>query len=281
MATRDTSVAATREMISAADDLHAACASLRRHVVGVSNRQSRRTMFCDLQPEYLRSVRRSLARLDVHLSHASPKELMRLRDALRVASQCIRLTRLEIHNLEYGLISAQEFLSLFRDNAHRQLKAIRSAQSGPIRRRQSLSVTFIEVAAILLPAAYRGRYIEEWRGELASLDSRLRRALFARETIVGIPRLALTLRPLSQLPSLTARAVDRILGSDSSTAVAIGSLLAPIVAFYLLHGGFSEFMANLGNVAVVAGALHVLARWLRKRRGVAVRRRDRGPRKRP
>jgi GTP pyrophosphokinase len=46
----------------------------------------------------------------------------------------------------------------------------------------------------LLPAATRTRWCEEWLGELHTLPARRDRGWFAAHTLLGIPRLALTLR---------------------------------------------------------------------------------------
>ena len=46
----------------------------------------------------------------------------------------------------------------------------------------------------LLPAATRTRWCEEWLGELHTLPARRDRARFALHTLLGIPRLAVTVR---------------------------------------------------------------------------------------
>jgi hypothetical protein len=48
--------------------------------------------------------------------------------------------------------------------------------------------------AALLPAATRTRWCEEWLGELHTLPARRDRAGFAMHTVLGIPRLAFTVR---------------------------------------------------------------------------------------
>ena len=51
--------------------------------------------------------------------------------------------------------------------------------AGPVRRLGGRGQAFVQLAGILLPAAARQRYVEEWRAELAELDGwgRLRHAL--------------------------------------------------------------------------------------------------------
>ncbi len=48
--------------------------------------------------------------------------------------------------------------------------------------------------AALLPLATQARWREEWLGELHILPSRRSRARFAAHTLLGVPRLAVTLR---------------------------------------------------------------------------------------
>ena len=48
--------------------------------------------------------------------------------------------------------------------------------------------------AALLPAATRARWCEEWLGELHTLPARRDRVRFAIHTMLGIPRLAVTVR---------------------------------------------------------------------------------------
>jgi hypothetical protein len=48
--------------------------------------------------------------------------------------------------------------------------------------------------AALLPAAIRVRWCQEWLGELHTLSARRDRARFAIHTMLGIPRLAITVR---------------------------------------------------------------------------------------
>jgi hypothetical protein len=56
------------------------------------------------------------------------------------------------------------------------------------------SLAVLRCGACLLPAAVRSRWVEEWRGELATLQTRRGRARFARQALRGMPRMAVTLR---------------------------------------------------------------------------------------
>jgi hypothetical protein len=54
------------------------------------------------------------------------------------------------------------------------------------------------VATALLPAADRTRWCEEWLGELRTLPAGRDRVNFAAHTLLGIPRLAFTVRALAR-----------------------------------------------------------------------------------
>jgi len=60
--------------------------------------------------------------------------------------------------------------------------------------RASASGRLLAGAAALLPAATRSRWRDEWAGELSALPTSRQRASFAARTLVGVPRLAATLR---------------------------------------------------------------------------------------
>ena len=56
------------------------------------------------------------------------------------------------------------------------------------------SARILAAAAMLLPAASRSRWLEEWAGELSALPTGRQRVTFAVHTLVGVPRLAVTVR---------------------------------------------------------------------------------------
>jgi (p)ppGpp synthase/HD superfamily hydrolase len=62
------------------------------------------------------------------------------------------------------------------------------------RHAHSVSGRLLVAVAALLPAATRTRWCEEWLGELHTLPARRDRAGFAMHTVLGIPRLAFTVR---------------------------------------------------------------------------------------
>ena len=62
------------------------------------------------------------------------------------------------------------------------------------RHAHSASARLLVTMTALLPAATRTRWCEEWLGELHTLPARRDRARFATHTLLGIPRLAFTVR---------------------------------------------------------------------------------------
>jgi len=62
------------------------------------------------------------------------------------------------------------------------------------RHARSVSGRLLIAMTALLPAATRTRWCEEWLGELHTLPARRDRAGFAMHTVLGIPRLAFTVR---------------------------------------------------------------------------------------
>ncbi len=52
----------------------------------------------------------------------------------------------------------------------------------------------LALTALLLPGPARGRWLEEWTGELSTLPTRRSRARFAVSTLTGMPAMAVTLR---------------------------------------------------------------------------------------
>jgi WhiB family transcriptional regulator, redox-sensing transcriptional regulator len=56
----------------------------------------------------------------------------------------------------------------------------------------------LQLGALLLPRLARDRYIEEWWGELATLQTRLGRCRFAVSLLFGMPSMAVELRRRSR-----------------------------------------------------------------------------------
>ena len=97
---------------------------------------------------------------------------------------------------------ARESLDIFAPAAARlrmdaigvELETLACATMKRNRHARSASGRLLLRVAALLPAATRARWCEEWLGELHTLPARRDRARFAIHTILGIPRLAVTVR---------------------------------------------------------------------------------------
>jgi (p)ppGpp synthase/HD superfamily hydrolase len=100
------------------------------------------------------------------------------------------------------LRKAGESLDIFAPAAARlrmdaigaELETLACATMKRNRHARSASGRLLLAVAALLPAATRARWCEEWLGELHTLPARRGRARFAIHTMLGIPRLAVTVR---------------------------------------------------------------------------------------
>jgi hypothetical protein len=100
----------------------------------------------------------------------------------------------------------------------------------------------LDLAAILLPKEMRGRWLTEWAGELAVLPTRTTRAGFVIHLVVGMPRLARTLRTSTDdaehahhIPTRTAG--PAIAAGTSVAIVATLTMSWPTAAVVAVHGG--------------------------------------------
>ena len=75
-----------------------------------------------------------------------------------------------------------------------ELEALASATLSRTRHVRSASGRLLTSMAALLPPDTQARWREEWLGELHTLPARRHRARFAAHTVLGVPRLAVTLR---------------------------------------------------------------------------------------
>ncbi|GAA3539308.1 hypothetical protein GCM10022419_019170 [Nonomuraea rosea] len=89
-----------------------------------------------------------------------------------------------------GLVQVEEELRRLAAAGLSGLCAAKLPESGGIR----ASFGVISAVAILLPAGARGRWLEEWLGELHALPGRRARLGFAARLVAGMPRMARTLR---------------------------------------------------------------------------------------
>ena len=100
------------------------------------------------------------------------------------------------------LRKARESLDIFvpvaaqlsMDMIEAELETLAYATMKRNRHARSASGRLLVAMAALLPAATRTRWCEEWLGELHSLPARRDRADYTIHTVLGIPRLAITVR---------------------------------------------------------------------------------------
>lgn len=80
--------------------------------------------------------------------------------------------------------------------------------------RHTVAERALAASVLLLPAAQRARWLEEWTGELSVLPTRRARACFAVQMLRGIPRLAVALRrpATHRTHRLVSTIVDKVAG---------------------------------------------------------------------
>jgi (p)ppGpp synthase/HD superfamily hydrolase len=83
---------------------------------------------------------------------------------------------------------------LHLDTVESELEALASTTLSRNRHARTASGRLLTATTALLPPATQARWREEWLGELHTLPARRSRARFAAHTLLGVPRLAVTLR---------------------------------------------------------------------------------------
>jgi GTP pyrophosphokinase len=140
------------------------------------------------------------------------RTLSQVMDAAKRADARILVIKLadRLHNMRTvqfipqvkQLRKARESLDIFvpvaaqlsMDMIESELETLAHATMRRNRHVRSVSGRLLVAVATLLPAATRTRWCEEWLGELYTLSGRRDRASFAIHTVLGIPRLAFTVR---------------------------------------------------------------------------------------
>jgi guanosine-3',5'-bis(diphosphate) 3'-pyrophosphohydrolase len=118
-----------------------------------------------------------------------------------LADRLHNLRTVEFLPQEKQLRKARESLDFFvpaarllsMDTVESELAALASATLRRNRHARTTSGRLLTAMTALLPAAARTRWAEEWLGELHTLPTRRTRARFAAHTLLGLPRLAVTL----------------------------------------------------------------------------------------
>jgi GTP pyrophosphokinase len=122
--------------------------------------------------------------------------------AIKVADRLHNMRTVEFIGHAKQLRKAREALDFFAPAASRlsmdmveaELETLAYATMKRNGLARSISGRLLIAMTAMLPAASRTRWCEEWLGELHTLPARRDRASFAMHTMLGIPRLAVTVR---------------------------------------------------------------------------------------
>ncbi|NUW34383.1 HD domain-containing protein [Nonomuraea sp. SMC257] len=103
--------------------------------------------------------------------------------------------RQRVKSLQTLRVFAPAAARLGMRGVERELRRLAEARLSALAR-DGVRVSFgvVEAAAIVLPAGARGRWLEEWLGELRRADGGLERARFVAGLLGGMPRMAIALR---------------------------------------------------------------------------------------
>jgi (p)ppGpp synthase/HD superfamily hydrolase len=124
---------------------------------------------------------------------------------IKVADRLHNMRTVEFISQARQLRKARESLDVFVPAASQlrmpvigaELETLAYATMKRNRHARSVSGRLLVAVTALLPAATRTRWCEEWLGELHTLAARRDRVGFAVHTVLGIPRLAFTVRLLA------------------------------------------------------------------------------------
>jgi (p)ppGpp synthase/HD superfamily hydrolase len=125
---------------------------------------------------------------------------------IKVADRLHNMRTVEFIPQARQLRKARESLDVFVPAASQlrmpvigaELETLAYATMKRNRHARSVSGRLLVAVTALLPAATRTRWCEEWLGELHTLPARRDRIGFAVHTVLGIPRLAFTVRLLAR-----------------------------------------------------------------------------------
>jgi (p)ppGpp synthase/HD superfamily hydrolase len=145
---------------------------------------------------------RALAQAMTALESVDPKV-----QQIKIADRLHNMQTVEFISQAKQLRKARESLDIFAPAASRlrmgaidrELETLAHATIKRNRHARSASGRLLAAVTILLPPATRTRWREEWLGELHTLPAGRDRIGFAAHTAMGVPRLAITARPLRTL----------------------------------------------------------------------------------
>jgi hypothetical protein len=140
----------------------------------------------------------------------------------------------------------------------------------------------LRLGSLLLPAAARARYLEEWAAELRAAADQHGRRRFASQLILGLPRLSVALhRPqwdtrcagiLHQIQaSRLARSGHAILRWLLRSEARPWAFLAPLTAWVVMQTAQGNAGSALITVITLPPVLAAAVKWLRDRLGITHR----------
>ena len=140
----------------------------------------------------------------------------------------------------------------------------------------------LRLGSLMLPAAARIRYMEEWAAELQEPADRRGRRRFACQLILGLPRLSFMLRrrerddryagivhrvAAHRLTRSGRKALHWVLGSE----VRPWALLAPLTVWIVIQTAQGNAGSAVATVITLPPVLAAAVKWLRDRLGVTHR----------
>jgi HD domain len=140
----------------------------------------------------------------------------------------------------------------------------------------------LRLGSLLLPAAARIRYLEEWTAEVRESAGRRGRRRFAWQLLLGLPRLSVMLRRRQwdeilqrAAASWLTRSGRKVLHWVLRSEVRPWALLAPLTAWIVMQTAQGNAGSAVATVITMPPVLAAAVKWLRGRLGVTHRHDDR------
>ena len=140
----------------------------------------------------------------------------------------------------------------------------------------------LQLGSLMLPAAARVRYLEEWAAELRTPGDQRSRRRFAWQLMLGLPRLSIMLRR-PQWDARCAGLADRVAASRLTragrkalhwllrTEARPWALLAPLTAWIVMQTAQGNAGSAVVTVITLPPVLAAAVKWLRDRLGIRQR----------
>ena len=168
-----------------------------------------------------------------------------------------------------------------QERARQRIKTLGGEAGGEI----TATLCVLRLVSVILPALARVRYLEEWAAELRAPASRRGCRRFARQLILGLPRLSFMLRRQQwdvlcdgiahhlagrRLARSGRKALQWLLRSEIRPWV----LLGPLTAWIVLQTAQGNAGSAVATVITLPPVLAAAVKWLRDRLDIARRHDD-------